>query len=178
MMTMKTFRKIAAPVVAIAIVFALLLVGTVGDNYATNSTKAVTQTVPTGFTSMASFTGTMRATVADTQYLPLAGNPASRDSVTLVVYTYTAAGNRTSFKVRLQQSANNVTWKTTTIGTDSTTYSTTASTLATALENDFQIGDARYGTWPYNRLLVTNPVTGTADSTKYVFYVYHTKSSQ
>lgn len=155
---------------------ALLLAAlTLGTNTTKNPTYPFSSGQLPGFSNVAKYTGTApaTATAADTAFLlfsnPITGN--ERDSLLLVVHSYSSAAARASMSVRFQQSMNNTTWKTTTLGTDSTTYATVATTLATAATNEFQIGNFRYNTYPYNRILIITPITANTAVTTWQVYV-------
>lgn len=142
---------------------------------ATNTTKvpvAQSSVVGWGNGSIWTTTGTALGT-ADTQIVPVysTGNVGvgnNRDSIDVIVNVWSNTGSRSAVKVRLQQSSNGTAWTTTSLGTDSTSFSTVNTTLAGASVNRFPIGNARYGTFPYNRLLIIAGHTGgTADTAKY-----------
>lgn len=152
---------------------------TLGTNTVKIPTFPFTSGQLPGYSNVAKWTGSTLAStaVADTSFLnfsnPITGN--ERDSILLVVHSYSSATGRSSMSVRFQQSMNNVTWKSTTLGTDSTTYiqvgGTNPTTLATAVINEFQIGNFRYNTYPYNRILVITPFTLNTIFQKWECYV-------
>lgn len=172
-------------VMTLALVLILGLSFLNDDIYATNQTAtSVTLSQPLGWgTSGAQkFTVNMASnyTAIDTAYLPFTLT-STMDSVDLIILTRPSRHDSSiNLQFRFEQSPNNLTWKTTTLGTDSTTWGASAfadSTLAGAVVNRISIGYLRYGTYPYNRLKIMQPVkTGTAAKARIDVYVIPLKS--
>lgn len=138
-------------------------------------------TAVNGFNNMIYWSGQnlSAAGTPDTTIMSIGGMANEPDSMNAIAHVWSKSGQRSAVKLRFQQSMNGTTWITTTLGTDSTTYTTTGTTAATGTVNNFPIGYARYGVYPYSRLLLINGHTGgAADTTPFSIYLQRIRHAE
>ena len=145
---MKHFRR--------ALVLALILVVASVAVYATITTvTSYTRQSTTSFGGWLRYTGTFAAS-KDTFYIPftLSKKNAATNLAVLNFYGQTVNGDSFSVCVRWQASSDNTTWASYTIGTDSTTWHTTATSPSWGLSPSVVTVASNGGFQPYNRLMI------------------------